>query len=87
MLRTAYSTKCTIAPVFVVCDNSSMKAPPAPEAKPRKTVTLPAVMWGAVEAYRHDNRIKSEAKAIERLIQLGLDAEGKRMAREAGRRG
>lgn len=40
----------------------------------RKTVSLPASMWRQVEDYQFANRIKRDAEAIRRLIELGLEA-------------
>lgn len=39
----------------------------------RKMVTLPAELAGAVEDYRFANRLKTEAEAIRRLIEAGLN--------------
>jgi hypothetical protein len=41
----------------------------------RKMVSLPAELAEQVEDYRFANRLKTEADAIRRLIQLGLDYE------------
>jgi hypothetical protein len=40
----------------------------------RKMVSLPAELAARVEDYRFDHRLKTEADAIRRLIQLGLQA-------------
>jgi hypothetical protein len=40
----------------------------------RKVVSLPAELAHAIDNYRFDNRVKTEAKAIRRLIELGLKA-------------
>ena len=37
-------------------------------------VSLPAELAEQVENYRFENRLKTEADAIRRLIQLGLEA-------------
>lgn len=42
-------------------------------ADTRKIFSLPADMAQAVEDYRFANRFKSEAEALRRLIELGLD--------------
>ena len=38
----------------------------------RKSVSLPAALWAQVDSYRFDNRIGTEAEALRRLIELGL---------------
>jgi hypothetical protein len=43
----------------------------------RKIVSLPANLAQAVEDYRFDNRFKSEAEAMRRLIEVGLEHETK----------
>jgi hypothetical protein len=45
------------------------KEPPS-----RKSITLPQRMWEDISAYRFDNRITSEAEAVRRVVQAGLDA-------------
>jgi Arc/MetJ-type ribon-helix-helix transcriptional regulator len=40
----------------------------------RKMVTLPAELAQAIEEYRFANRFKTEAEAIRRLIEAGLQA-------------
>jgi len=40
----------------------------------RKIVSLPAELAKAVEDFRFENRINTEAEAIRRLIQAGLKA-------------
>lgn len=37
-------------------------------------VSLPPALAEQVEDYRFENRLKTEADAIRRLLQLGLDA-------------
>lgn len=39
----------------------------------RKLVSLPADLTEKVENYRFENRINTEAEAIRRLIELGLE--------------
>ncbi len=50
----------------------TMKKPPA--SAQRKTIGLPAAMWAAVAKYRHKHEIPTEAAALRRLLQAGLDA-------------
>ncbi len=40
----------------------------------RKLVTLPKTLVQAIDDYRFEQRIKTEAEAIRRLIELGLEA-------------
>ncbi|WP_158295629.1 hypothetical protein [Crenalkalicoccus roseus] len=40
----------------------------------RKTVSLPTSVWRQIEDYQFENRIKRDAEAIRRLIELGLKA-------------
>ena len=40
----------------------------------RKTVSLPSSVWRKVEDFQFANRIKRDAEAIRRLIDLGLAA-------------
>jgi hypothetical protein len=40
----------------------------------RKMVSLPPSLAEQVEDYRFENRLKTEADAIRRLLQLGLEA-------------
>lgn len=44
------------------------------ETTTRKLVSLSHEKVREIEAYRFDNRIKTEAEAIRRLIDLGLEA-------------
>ncbi|MGX9963146.1 hypothetical protein ACVFYP_07470 [Roseomonas sp. F4] len=44
----------------------------------RKLVSLPADLTEKVENYRFENRINTEAEAIRRLIELGLEAAAQR---------
>jgi hypothetical protein len=43
----------------------------------RKIVSLPIELAKAIEDYRFNNRLKTEAEAIRRLIEKGLKAENK----------
>lgn len=45
-----------------------------PDAPIRKTVSLPTSVWKRIEDYQFDTRIKRDAEAIRRLIELGLKA-------------
>lgn len=62
-----------------------MGRPPHPEPVTRKSIALPDTLWDAVSDYRHGQHIPSEAEAVRRLVQAGLDAEAKRAARKARR--
>jgi hypothetical protein len=39
----------------------------------RKTVSLPSSTWRRIEDFQFGNRIKKDAVAIRRLIELGLE--------------
>lgn len=43
-----------------------------PETTTRKLVSLPRALAQAIADYRFTNRIKTEAEAIRRLIEMGL---------------
>lgn len=45
-----------------------------PEKTVQKLVAMPREMAEKIADYRFENRLKSEAEAIRRLIQLGLNA-------------
>ncbi|MFT8945958.1 MAG: hypothetical protein ABF876_05175 [Acetobacter aceti] len=45
-----------------------------PDPPIRKTVALPSSLWQQVEDYQFANRIKKDAEAIRRLVQLGLES-------------
>ena len=47
----------------------------------RKIVSFPEWLLQAVEDYRYDTRIPSEAEAIRTLIEVGLRAEGRKIKR------
>jgi len=59
-----------------------MGKPPAPDPVGRKSITLPLSLWERISIYRHANRISSEADAVRRVLQAGLDAEEQRAARK-----
>lgn len=40
----------------------------------RKTVSLPANVWRQIEDFQFGHRIKRDAEAVRRLIELGLKA-------------
>lgn len=42
----------------------------------RKSVTMPASMWRAIETYRFQERLGSEAEAIRRIVLAQLRALG-----------
>ena len=48
-------------------------------------VSLPAQLAQAIEDYRFDHRVKTEAEAIRRLIEAGLTAEDKISSRSRKR--
>jgi hypothetical protein len=52
-----------------------MGRPPNAEKTARKVIALPDVMWDRVSEFRFAERIPTEAAAIRRLIQDGLDAQ------------
>lgn len=58
-----------------------MGRPPPPAPVARKSITLPQSMWDAVNDFRFAERIGSEAEAVRRLLQAGLDAEERKAAR------
>jgi hypothetical protein len=45
-----------------------------PETTVRKLVSIPRELWAKIEDYRFAERMKSESKAILRLVELGLGA-------------
>ncbi len=45
-----------------------------PERMTRKLVSLPHELLRAIDDFRFENRIRTEAEAIRRLIALGLKA-------------
>jgi hypothetical protein len=53
--------------------HSSMAGRPK-EMDTRKIVSLPAQLAQAIEDYRFNNRVKTEAEAIRQLIEAGLKA-------------
>jgi hypothetical protein len=58
-----------------------MGRPPNAEKTARKVIALPDALWDQVNEFRFAERIPTEAAALRRLIQSGLDAE------RQGRRG
>jgi hypothetical protein len=40
----------------------------------RKTVSLPASLWKQIEDFQFAHRVKRDAEAVRRLIDLGLKA-------------
>lgn len=53
-----------------------------PEPTSRKSVTLPTGMWEAIDGFRFDERIGSQAEAIRRIMLAGLRAVGAVDAKE-----
>lgn len=49
-----------------------------PEPTSRKTVTLPDRLWDAIDEFRHAERIRTEVAAVRQLLELGLEAAGRR---------
>lgn len=68
-----------------LCYTPGMGRPSSPEAMTRRQISLPDAVWARVVDYRFAERIPSEAEAVRRLIQAGLDAEEK--ARRKAKRG
>jgi hypothetical protein len=60
----------------------------ADEADPiiRKTVSLPADMWRQIEDYQFEHRIKKDSVVIRYLLELGLDAAKRSVAKPKGRK-
>ena len=54
-------------------------------AETRKIVSLPAGLARAIEDYRFNNRLKTEAEALRQLIEAGLNATAKSSAALSGR--
>ncbi len=50
----------------------------------RKIVSLPAALARAIEDYRFEERIGTEAEAIRRLIEAGLEVHGRKVKRGKG---
>jgi hypothetical protein len=50
----------------------------------RKMITLPAELAQAIEDFRFENRLKTEAEAIRRLIVAGLSGQGAPKTDKAG---
>ena len=46
------------------------------EPTARKSVTLPASIWEAIDRFRFGEHIGTEAEALRRLLLAGLRAEG-----------
>ncbi len=59
-------------------DWSAMARPPVLTVK--KLIAMPPALAAAIEDWRFANRIGSEAEAIRRLIQMGLEAAAKGQA-------
>lgn len=49
------------------------------EMDTRKIVSLPAALAKAIEDFRFEERIATEAEAIRRLIEAGLEARGRKV--------
>jgi metal-responsive CopG/Arc/MetJ family transcriptional regulator len=46
----------------------------------RKTVSLPESLWRRIEDFQFKHRVKRDAEAVRRLIELGLEADESRPA-------
>lgn len=46
-----------------------------PNKSVRKILSFPLKQWGEVAAYQKKNKIKTQAEAIRRLVQIALDKE------------
>ena len=53
------------------------------EMDTRKIVSLPAALAKAIEDFRFEERISTEAEAIRRLLEAGLEARGRKPSTEA----
>lgn len=51
--------------------------PVNPETTVRKLISLPRELMARIEDYRFSQRVKSEAEAMRRLIEAGLEANKK----------
>ncbi|GBQ35004.1 hypothetical protein [Acidocella aminolytica] len=45
----------------------------SPDPIIRKSVSLPTGLWKRIENYQFEHRVKRDAEAIRRLIELGLE--------------
>jgi hypothetical protein len=54
--------------------NSRMGRPPRTESQTRKLITAPDDLWKRVSKYRFTHEIGTEAEAVRRLIEAGLEA-------------
>ncbi|GAN81473.1 hypothetical protein Aam_096_032 [Acidocella aminolytica 101 = DSM 11237] len=52
------------------CDDMSEESP---DPIIRKSVSLPTGLWKRIENYQFEHRVKRDAEAIRRLIELGLE--------------
>lgn len=61
-------------------------APPDPEPKTRKSVTLPDSLWAEIDEVRRSapGRVPSEAEALRQVIRAGLDVLRRRGGRNGG---
>ena len=48
----------------------------------RKSVSLSADLWRRIEDYQFAHRVKRDAEAVRRLLELGLDAAEKQAAKK-----
>ena len=53
----------------------------------RKALSFTAEQWERVKSFRFDERIATEADAVRRLIELGLEAAKRSAAKPKGRKG
>ena len=53
------------------------------EMDTRKIVSLPAALAKAIEDFRFEERISTEAEAIRRLIEAGLESQGRKPKAES----
>ena len=53
--------------------------PPEKRMDTRKIVSLPAELAKAIDDFRFEMRIRSEAEAVRRLIEAGLEAQGRKI--------
>jgi hypothetical protein len=66
------SASLAFAALVSVLHNAAMSEPSDPPI--RKTVSLPASLWRRIEDFQFAHRVKRDAEAVRRLIELGLEA-------------
>jgi hypothetical protein len=74
----AQERKCTVAPLVLISYLVGMVEAADTDPVIRKTVSLPTSVWRRIEDFQFENRVKRDAEAIRRLIELGLEAAKKK---------